>query len=82
MQQRAQIVTAWTVVDGANVPYVPPLPAGSSWMDSTGQDAASLLPDPNTVVLEVWTDAAGIAALDGDAAITVLSVWEEPDATP
>lgn len=72
--ESAIVIAEWQVVDGVYTPVLAqPLPAGASWMDATGQPAASLIPDPNVVLLEVWAESAYLDSL-GDDVLTRESI--------
>lgn len=65
--ERAIVIAEWQQVGGVNTPVLAqPLPAGASWMDATGQPAASLIPDPNVVLLEVWAESDYLDSLGDD----------------
>ena len=71
-----EVVTTWTVVDGANVPAVAALLGpGDSCEDRTGQPAENIMPDPNIVVFGVYCSADTLAAITADPAQTVL--WSQ-----
>jgi len=76
----ATIVTMWMGDgDGINgtTPYYPMLtddyPGIASYSDITGQPSSHLIPIPDSYTVEVTVDDATLAAIQGDAAYTVLT---------
>lgn len=49
------------------------------WTDITAKDAADLLGEPELVVINVVTDASGLAALQANTDYLVLDTEELPD---
>ena len=77
----ADVVTAWTTVNGTHVPTVAALlQSGDSAADITAQPVGSLVPDPNAVVWRVTCSAATLDAIAADAGHVVLTSEELPDA--
>lgn len=74
---KLQILTQWQQANNENSPVIT-LQNGDSWMDITGQQ--NILPNPNSVVLEVW--ANNPTPYENDGTITVLSSEEIINETP
>jgi hypothetical protein len=74
----AQILSPW-IGDGTTAsPYRPQLSddfPGVSWQDVTGTDAAKLIPETNSVVLEIETDEQTINEIASNPAYLVI--WQE-----
>lgn len=76
-----EILSQWTVVDGANTPAFQSLMQPSdSWEDITGTPATNLVPDPNAVIIRHYSSNPNDADYE-NATNTILSVEEISDAT-
>ena len=74
---KAQVLTNWKNTAGTNSPALT-LQTGDSAMDVTGQQ--NVMPSPNAVIWEIWTD--DITPYEADSDLTIL--WTEviPDESP
>ena len=75
MSETAQILTAWTITDGANAPLLPTVYPVAAWVDVTGQPAVFLPVAPNLYAIEVTAETATLDAIAADSDYLIL--WRE-----
>jgi hypothetical protein len=77
MNYLVELLTFWTgsgTESDPNAPYITPGVAWLSWVDVTGQQA--IQPEPNAFIIEMVVDEAGLALLEADSNVLVLSSEE------
>lgn len=72
--QRAEVVTNWTVHEGANTPQLPLDYVLAGWTDTTGQQVP-VPKAPNVLVVEILAEDAVMAQIEADLGELVL--WSE-----
>jgi hypothetical protein len=76
--KRAQVITPWMGSGTDTATFRPQLAADYglvSWVDVTGQPAASLVPSPNLYTVEIVCQDAILAQIAADANYSI--VWSE-----
>jgi hypothetical protein len=77
--KRAHVVTPWMGSGSDTAGYRPQLAAAYalvSWVDVTGQPAASIVPSPNLYTVEIVCPDAVLTQIAGDVNYSI--VWSEP----
>jgi hypothetical protein len=76
--KRAQVVTPWMGSGTDTASYRPQLAADYglvSWVDATGQAAASIVPNPNLYTVEIVCQDGVLTQIAADANYSI--VWSE-----
>lgn len=71
---RAEVVTNWTVHEGANQPQLPLDYALAGWVDTTGQQVP-VPKAPNVLVIEILAEDNVMAQIETD--LGELLLWSE-----
>jgi hypothetical protein len=80
MMETAEVMTAWSLLDGNNHPMVDVVHTLAGWEERTGNPmgAPPYTPDPNSNIVQVWAETVDMDAILADPNFVIMEGTRGP----